>query len=353
MSQAVSFWAGALPHVAATDAPCRERWGGGRSCRIAHMALVLAVGGLLTGCTDASVQPRQRDDQGEVVFRSPNGTTSRRLVSATLVQQGGAVAVDLHDATLGPNTIRVLIETPLTSSGLATSVDLGTRPMNDTLDGTVRIKSVVAGIPREMAVLRASTLDTLAVLSTNGSFDGSKYRASTFAVRLLDGSSTTINVTRQLAALDRRRHDAPHYGVAAKANATVAFAAACATRVFNLLAPPLAGAQSTACADATSDYNLSREVRDNVAFVGGMTALGSAAILIPGTIFIISSGGYGAAVAGNTMWGAGVALVGAVSAVYLANKDLDNKAARKSRDCGSGGPRPRPYSTTPRAPGSK
>jgi len=226
--------------------------------------------------------------------------------------------------------------------------------MNDTLGGTVRIKSMVAGVPREMAVLQASTLDTLAVISTNGSFDGSMYRASTFSVRLVDGSSTTINVTRQLAVLDRKHRAAEHFVLGRRRGAAVAFATTCATRIFNLLAPPMAGAQiTTACADATTDYNLSREVRDNVVFVGGLTAIGAAAVLIPATIFVVTSGGTGIAATGNAMWGAGVALVGAVSGIYLANKAVTNQAARVSRDCLGGGGRPRLTCAIPTASATK
>ncbi len=54
--------------------------------------LLLAFGTVPSACADTAVLPSQRDDQGEVVIRSPSGTSSRKLVSAALVQLGGGLS---------------------------------------------------------------------------------------------------------------------------------------------------------------------------------------------------------------------------------------------------------------------
>jgi hypothetical protein len=296
----------------------------------------------LAACAAEPVLAPSATDMATITSKDATGKETHRLVSATVIEAGGVVAVDVVDPSLGTAPARVIIETPMTASGLASSADIGTRAWSDTLNTTIRIKSVVSGVPRELAFLNATSGDTMAVLSSNAVFDGSKIKATQFSVRLATGQSMTLDVLRPYARAELRGRDTSAF----EAHLTLAslrkVATRCANVAFTLLAPRVLEAQTLSnvtCAQAQTAATEAWNLRDNAVWIGGPIAIGGIGVVVSGVGVISATGGSGVLAPGLLagMYSGATSAVGGIVAIYVTNRNYNAKRLSRDSICGGKG----------------
>ena len=303
-----------------------------------HSTLLLPLLAMLAACAAEPVTAPSATHVATITTTDASGRETRRLVSATLVQAGGVVAVDVTDPALGTAPTRVIVEMPMTASGLASSADVGTRAWNDTLNTTIRIKRVVSGIPRELAFLNVTTGDTMAVLSSNAVFNGSTVTATQFGVRLATGQSMTLNVLRPYAHAQVRGRDTSAFGAHLTLASMRKAAVRCANAAFSLIAPPVLEAQAPppeTCAQAQAAATEAWDLRDNAVWIGGPIAIGGIALVASGVGVISATGGTGALAPGLLagMYSGATSAVGGIVAIYVTNRNYNVKRVFRDLLC--------------------
>jgi hypothetical protein len=248
------------------------------------------------------------------------------------------VYVETNVPSLSPAPIKFQLEQP-TASFLETAArEAGTRAVRDTLDVSIRIKAKVSGIPREFAILRASTSDTIAVISTNSWTDNGTLRTSVFSVRAADGSAVTVSVARPYASGTQREILPSLQPVTQR---LVTFAARCAERSFSLFAPTKLQAQAPL---SECDYAKRKVARADLTM--DAVALVAIPTLVHG-IFVLGTGSLSATVVGPAaapliFQGAGE-ILGGLTGIVTSGWAAEDAREDMKKACG-GGLRPRLYS---------
>jgi hypothetical protein len=259
-----------------------------------------------------------------------------RQISATVVELNGFVSVDVIDPSLGTGSVRLAVEAPMSSGAFTSQTSVGSRVFPDTLGTSFRAKVVVGGIPREIAMLSATTLDTLAVLSNNSFWDGAKVRTSLYAVRLPSGQSISISVSRPLASGWARTSGSGVFA-GATLQRTKSFASECVARVFDIFAPPLLHAQTMSpCQIAQADLAIAQSTADAAWWIGGATILGGTVAVVTGTAAVVATGGVAAPGVISGIWTGGMGVVGGIVAIGLADRNLELRRRVRNQECGAG-----------------
>jgi len=330
---------GAVP--VSTFTAARRRCGPFRLLAFAPLFLLGFV-----GCKDAPVAEPRLKDAATITTRATDGSTTVRQISAAVVELNGFVSVDVIDPSLGSGSVRLAVEAPMSSGAFTSPASVGSRIFPDTQGTTYRSKVVVGGIPREIAMLSATTLDTLAVLSNNSYWDGAKVRTSLYGVRLPSGQSISISVSRPFATGGSRTSGGNVFA-GATMQRTKAFASECATRVFNILAPPLLYAQAMSpCQIAQADLALAQAGSDAAWWIGGSAIIGGTVAVVAGTASIVTSGGLATPAVLGGLWTGGMGVVGGIVAINLADRNLELRRRVRNQECGAGA-KPRVTSAVP------
>ncbi len=250
-----------------------------------------------------------------------------------VVESNGFVYVDAVIPTVAPASIRFQIEQPVIVYNQTAARGVGSRLIADTAGLSFRVKSFINAVPSEIAVLNASSSDTIAVFRTTPVMANGVVHTNYFSTRLPTGESVSISVNRPLAVGPTDNQSA----FSKNASLTMStVATSCARRVFSLLAPPLLAAQAT-----TQCANERRAVSTAAAVQAGTFAIG-AGLIVGGIIQVVGGVAASAVIPlsgsgatfngvmqiGGTLFGMGVATWAYNDAVAALNA------------CGSG-PKPR------------
>jgi hypothetical protein len=214
------------------------RTGSGR-WHIGMVAILAATMGGLAACDRAPVEVAKVGTEVTVTRIDARGIRSTSTVAALVVEQDGLAYVDAPMPTSG-QMVRFQIEEPALPFTTTAGRTVGSKVRTDSLNISTRIKALSNGYPSEFAMLNATTLDTIAVYRSNPAFSSGIVHTNYFHVRLPDGQSVSMSVLRPYASRVKVPKSSETFG-----SALASLAAECATRTFNLLAPPMAVAQAT------------------------------------------------------------------------------------------------------------
>jgi hypothetical protein len=240
-------------------------------------------------------------------------------VSPTSAMQSVGIAAPLNGG--GPIESSALLG-GATSLASINRDDPASWPRYDTLGTSLRVRTVVGGVPTSLALLSIASGDTLFVGTRSSRLAANYVRSDRFTF-VAEGQRIDIDLTGTLASLDQpgSRETIP----VRAAEFAVQALASCARGAFNLFSPNVLSAQAVPkdCSAQQTTLSQARELRG---YARGLTAA-----TLAGGAYVIATTGW----TGLGLIGGGIALVTA-GFTHLAGEATYNFAEDALWQCTSG-----------------